>query len=157
MLEWKIRKEEMNMEFSMLIFWIILLILLIIVEAVTAQMLTIWFAAGALGAIVAEVLGAEIWLQWVVFIAVSVVALVATRPLVKKLTKTKLQPTNADRCIGQTAVVTEEINNLAGTGQAYINGSVWSARSSDGSVIGKDEKVIIEKIEGVKLIVTKNN
>ncbi len=143
-------------EFTMLIFWIVLLILLIVVEAVTAQMVTIWFAAGAAAAIVAELLNAQVWLQWVVFIAVSAVALVATRPLVRKLTKTRVQPTNADRCIGQIAVVSEDIDNIAGKGQVNLNGTIWTARSSDGSVIGKGEKVTVEKIEGVKLIVKMN-
>ena len=143
-------------EFTMLIFWIVLLILLIVVEAVTAQMVTIWFAAGAVAAIVAELLNAQVWLQWVVFIAVSAIALVATRPLVRKLTKTKVQPTNADRCIGQTAVVMQEIDNVAGKGQVHVNGVTWTARSADGSVIGKDEKVTVEKIDGVKLIVKAN-
>lgn len=141
------------MEFTMLLFWIIALVVLIIVEAVTAQMVTIWFAAGAAGAIVAERLGAEVWLQWVVFVAVSAVALIATRPLVKKLTKTKVQPTNADRCIGQTAIVTEEINNVEGKGQVHVNGVTWTARSLDGTVFKKDERVTVEKIDGVKLIV----
>lgn len=141
------------MEFTMLLFWIIALVVLIIVEAVTAQMVTIWFAAGAAGAIVAERLGAEVWLQWVVFVAVSAVALIATRPLVKKLTKTKVQPTNADRCIGQTAIVTEEINNVEGKGQVHVNGVTWTARSLDGTVFKKDERVTVERIDGVKLIV----
>ncbi len=143
-------------EFAMLIFWVVLLILLIIVEAVTAQMVTIWFAAGAVGAIVAERFGAEVWLQWVVFVAVSAVALVVTRPLVKKLTKTTVQPTNADRYIGQIAVVTETIDNIEAKGQVNVSGAVWTARSADGSVIEKDEKVTVEKIDGVKLIVKKN-
>ena len=143
-------------EFAMLIFWVVLLILLIIVEAVTAPMVTIWFAAGALGAIVAERLGAEVWLQWVVFVAVSAVALVVTRPLVKKLTKTTVQPTNADRYIGQIAVVTETIDNIEAKGQVNVSGAVWTARSADGSVIEKNEKVTVEKIDGVKLIVKKN-
>lgn len=142
-------------EYAMLIFWVVLLILLIIVEAATAQMVTIWFAAGAVGAIVAERLGAQVWLQWIIFIIVSAIALVVTRPLVRKFTQTKVQPTNADRCIGQTAVVTEEIDNIAAKGQVNVNGTVWTARSSDDSVIGKDEKVTVEKIEGVKLIVKK--
>ncbi|MBE6772314.1 MAG: NfeD family protein [Ruminococcaceae bacterium] len=140
----------------MLIFWLVLLILLIVVEAVTAQMVTIWFAAGAAAALVAELLNAQVWLQWVVFIAVSAIALIATRPLVRKLTKTRVQPTNADRCIGQTAVVMQEIDNVAGKGQVYVNGVTWTARSADGSVIGKDEKVTVEKIDGVKLIVKTN-
>lgn len=140
-------------EFTMLIFWVVLLVVLVVIEAVTAQMVTIWFAAGAAAGIVAELLGAEVWLQWVVFIAVSAIALIVTRPLVRKLTKTKIQPTNADRCIGQTAVVTEDIDNIEGKGQVQVNGTVWTARSSDGSVFRKDEHVTVEKIDGVKLIV----
>ena len=115
-------------EYAMLIFWVVLLILLIIVEAATAQMVTIWFAAGAAAAVVAELLGAQVWLQWLVFIAVSAVTLVATRPLVRKLTKARVQPTNADRCIGKTAIVTEKIDNIAAKGQVKVDGSVWTAR-----------------------------
>lgn len=143
-------------EFTMLIFWIVLLIVLIVVEAVTAQMVTVWFAAGAVAAIAAELLDAQVWLQWTVFIVVSAIALVATRPLVRKLTKTKVQPTNADRVIGQIAIVTEEIDNIEAKGQVSVGGSVWTARSTDGSVIEKNERVMVENIEGVKLIVKKN-
>ncbi len=143
----------MDFEFTMLIFWIAMLVILIVVEAVTAQMVTIWFAAGAAAALVAEILGAEVWLQWIIFVAVSAITLVATRPLVRKLTKTKVQPTNADRCIGQTAIVVEDIDNIEGKGQVHVNGVVWTARSSDGAVFKKDERVTVEKIDGVKLIV----
>lgn len=143
-------------EYIMLVFWTVLLIALIVIEAVTAQMVTIWFAAGAFGALIAERLGAQMWIQWVVFVAVSAVALIVTRPLARKLTKTNMQPTNADRCIGKVAVVTESINNIDAKGQVTVDGAIWSARSSDGSVIEKDEKVTVEKIDGVKLIVKKN-
>ncbi len=143
----------MDFEFTMLIFWIALLVIFVIVEAVTAQMVTIWFAAGAAAAIVAEVLNAPVYLQWIVFVVVSAITLVATRPLVKKLTKAKIQPTNADRCIGQTAIVVEDINNIEGKGQVQVGGIVWTARSSDGTVFAKDERVTVEKIDGVKLIV----
>lgn len=141
-------------EYAMLIFWIALLVVLVIIEAVTAQLVTIWFAAGAAAAIVAELIGAENWLQWLIFITVSVVTLIATRPLVKKATKQKIQPTNADRCIGQTAIVTEDIDNIAGIGQVQINGIAWTARSSDGTTFSKDQRVKVERIDGVKLIVT---
>ncbi len=144
------------MEYAMLIFWIILFIVLIVIEAVTAQLVTIWFAAGAAAAIVAELLNAPPWLQWLLFIIVSVISLIATRPLVRKATKQKIQPTNADRCIGQTAVVTEKIDNIAGKGQVTVNGITWTARSSDNTVIEANEKVTVEKIEGVKLIVKSN-
>lgn len=145
------------MEYAMMIFWIVLLVVLIIVEAVTAQLVTIWFAAGAAAALIAELCGLQQWLQWVIFIAVSAVALIATRPLVRKVTNKTVQPTNADRCIGQTAVVTEDIDNVEGKGQVHVNGVTWTARSSDGSVFRKDERVTVEKIEGVKLIVKAQN
>ena len=90
----------------MLAFWIISLIVFVVIEAMTAQLLTIWFAAGSVAALIAERLGAEIWLQWTIFVVVSAIILAVTRPFVKKLTKQKVQPTNADRCIGETAVVT---------------------------------------------------
>lgn len=145
------------MEYAMLIFWIVLLVVLIVIEAVTAQLVTIWFAAGAAAALVAELCGLEQWLQWIIFIAVSTVALIATRPLVRKITQKTVQPTNADRCIGQIAVVTDDIINIEGKGQVYVNGITWTARSADGSEIKKDERVTVEKIEGVKLIVRAEN
>lgn len=141
-------------EYAMLIFWIALLVVLVVIEAVTAQLVTIWFAAGAAAAIVAELLGAQSWLQWLIFITVSTVTLIVTRPLVRKATKQKIQPTNADRCIGQTAVVTEDIDNIAGKGQVHVNGITWTARSSDGTAFAKDQQVKVERIDGVKLIVT---
>ena len=145
------------MEYAMMIFWIVLLVVLIIIEAVTAQLVTIWFAAGAAAALVSELCGLKPWLQWVIFIAVSAVALIATRPLVKKMTKKNVQPTNADRCVGQTAVVIEDIDNIEGKGLVHVNGVTWTARSSDGTVFRKDEHVTVEKIEGVKLIVKAQN
>ena len=145
------------MAYAMMIFWIVLLVVLIIVEAVTAQLVTIWFAAGAAAALVAELCGLQQWLQWVIFIAVSALTLIATRPLVRKVTNKTVQPTNADRCIGQTAVVTEDIDNIEGKGQVNVNGITWTARSSDGSVFKKDEWVTVERIDGVKLIVKAQN
>lgn len=141
------------MEQYMLIFWAVALVAFIIIEAVTAQLVTIWFAVGALGALVSEMLGAQVWLQWLIFVAVSAIVLAATRPLVKKFTKAKIQPTNADRCIGQTAVVTEEIDNIAGKGAVKVGGIIWSARTESGENVKESEKVTVVKIDGVKLIV----
>lgn len=141
------------MPYSMLILWIALLVIFVVVEACTAQLVTIWFAAGALAALICELAGGENWLQWVLFASVSFVALLITRPLVKKLTKKNMQPTNADRCIGATAVITEEVDNIKGKGAAAVNGVLWTARSSDGTVFKVDEHVTVDRIEGVKLIV----
>lgn len=141
------------MEQYMLAFWAIMLVAFIVIEAVTAQLVTIWFAVGSLASLIAQMLGAEVWLQWVIFVAVSAVVLAATRPLVKKFTKTKVQPTNADRCIGQTAVVTEKIDNIAGKGSVRVGGIMWTARSETGDVIEENQEVTVTKIDGVKLIV----
>ena len=137
----------------MLIFWLILMIGMVVLELSTAQMVSIWFAIGALGALIATYLGAEIWLQIIIFLVVSGIALVATRPFVKKLTAGKKVPTNADRYVGRKGMVTATVDNQQGVGLVKIEGSVWSARSVSGEVLPAGEQVVVERIEGVKLMV----
>ena len=139
---------------TILIIWIALAVVFAVVEAATAQIVTIWFAVGAVGAIVAQLLGATLLVQFLVFVLLSVLTLVVARPFLVKFTRTKVQPTNLDMCIGQEALVLEEINNTNGTGQAKVRGSIWTARSQNGSVIEKDKIVIVNAIDGVKLIVS---
>ncbi len=141
----------------MLYFWIATFVFLIIAEATTAQLVTIWFAVGALGALIANLLNAQDWLQWAIFVVVSIVTLVATRPLVKKFTGKKIQPTNADRNIGEQAIVLEDIDNTLGTGSVNVKGVTWTARSLNGDLIEKGTMVVIHKIEGVKLLVVKQD
>ena len=141
------------MEKLMLPFWIVTLVGFVIIEASTAQLLTIWFAIGSLAALISYILGADIWVQWLIFVAVSAIVVAATRPLVKKYARPKVQPTNADRCIGQTAIVAEDIDNIAGKGAVKVNGIEWSARSESGEIIKANETVTVAKIDGVKLIV----
>lgn len=135
--------------------WIGALIAFIVIEALTVQLLTIWFALGSLAALIATLAGAGTVIQITVFAVVSLIALVATRPFVKKFTGTKHSPTNADRCIGAKAIVTQRIDNLHETGTVTLKGTVWSARSADNSIIEEGEAVIIKEIEGVKVIVEK--
>ncbi len=137
----------------MLAFWIVALVAFVVIEAITAQLVTIWFAVGSVAALIAEMLGAQVWLQWTIFVTVSAIVLVATRPFVKKLTKQKVQPTNADRCIGETAVVTERIDNISGKGAVKVNGIEWSARTQSGNTVEPGNTVKVIKIDGVKLIV----
>lgn len=144
------------MEYTMLILWIALLIAFIVVEAATAQLVTIWFAIGAAAALVSELCSAEVWLQWVIFVAVSLIALAITRPLVKRFSKRSIQPTNADRYIGLNGIVDETVDNTEGTGLVKVEGAVWTARSSDGSRIEKGENITVDKIDGVKLMVSKH-
>lgn len=141
----------------MIFVWTALLIIFIIIEAATVQLVTVWFAAGSAGALIAALCHTPFYVQAAVFVLVSLAALIITRPLVKKVINVKKQPTNADRCIGQTGIVTERINNTDASGAVKINGLEWSARSSDGTVIEKDAVVKIESIEGAKLIVKKED
>ncbi len=134
--------------------WLALLVLFIITEIATVQLTTVWFAGGALISMLLAAFGVKsITVQVIVFLAVSIVLLVATRPLVKKHINKKSLPTNADRSIGQSAVVTEEINNLEGKGAAKVNGVEWTARSENGDIIPAGATVTVIRIDGVKLIV----
>lgn len=138
---------------TLTVIWVVLLIVFLIMEAATVQLVSVWFAVGALAALIANLGGLNVIGQIVLFLVLSAVCLVATRPLVKKLTAAKIQKTNADRCIGAEAVVTEEINNLESTGQVKVIGNIWTARSTDDTIIEKGTVVIVERMEGVKLIV----
>ncbi len=137
-----------------IVFWVAALVVFLIVEAVTAGLVSIWFVFGSLVALICAALGAAVWLQIFWFVIVSVVTLVLTRPLVKRYVDSRSVATNADRCIGRTAVVTERIDNLAAAGAVKLDGVVWTARSTDDAVaIETGERVTVRAIEGVKLIV----
>ena len=140
-------------ENMMLIIWAAAIIAFGVLEAVTAQLVSIWFVIGAIGAFVAALFNASITVQVIIFIAVTIVALIVTRPLVKKFVHPKKQATNADRVLNQKGIVVEEINNIKATGQVKVDGKVWSARSTDNSIIDVNEEIIIKEISGVKLIV----
>ena len=136
--------------------WLAVLIGAIVLEIVTTQIVSIWFAAGALASLIATLAGvSNVWIQLLIFVLVSAIALIITRPLVKKLVNRQAEPTNADMVLGKTGIVTEKIDNLAPSGLVKVNGSVWTARSADGSVIEEGERVTIKEISGVKLLVIK--
>ena len=138
----------------MYIIWAVAIVAFGIFEGVTTQLVSIWFVIGAVAALISTALGAPVWLQIVIFFAVSVVVLVTLRPIIKKKVTPKLEKTNADRCVGKDAVVIEEINNLQSQGQVKSDGKVWTARSSDDSIIPEGSVVTVDRIDGVKLIVS---
>ena len=135
------------------IIWLVLLILFGAGEAATVGLTSIWFAVGSFAALIAALLGGQIWLQVVLFLVVSGLSLAAARPLVRKFLAPAHQPTNADRVIGAEAVVTEEINNLLAQGAVSVSGLTWSARSAHDTVIPVGTVVRVDRIEGVKLYV----
>ena len=133
--------------------WLAAAILFGILEAVTLGLNSIWFSVGALAAMAAALLGGGVWLQAVVFLAVSLAALLAAKKLLKNRFNRDRQPTNADRILGETVIVTEEINNEKPSGQIRAGSTLWTARSIDGAVIPKDAEVTVKYIDGVKAMV----
>lgn len=141
------------MEQALPYIWLAVIVITAIVEGLTTQLVSIWFTVGAVAGFLGSLFGAPLWLQLVLFAGVTVITLAATRPLVKKMIHFKKEDTNAGRCIGKEALVLHEINNQINAGQVNVLGNVWTARSDDGSVIPAGAKVLVKKIEGVKLIV----
>ena len=125
-----------------------------ILEVMTAGLISVWFVAGAVAAMAAAMLEADVMVQAGVFIVVSALALALTRPLVRRWTQTRTVATSADRVLGQMAKVTETVDNDNSMGAVYVDGKTWSARSSDGSVIPAGTRVQVERMEGVKLFVS---
>ncbi|MDO4273761.1 MAG: NfeD family protein [Eubacteriales bacterium] len=134
--------------------WLALLAAFLVIEAITAGLTTIWFAGGALVAAVAAFLGVGLVMQLLLFLLVSVVLLIFTRPLAVKYMNKDLEKTNVNSLLGKTAVVTQEIDNLAQTGQVRINDIEWMARTdSDEKKIPEKAVVEIMEVHGVRLLV----
>lgn len=135
--------------------WLGLTLAFLIVEGVCAfHLVSIWFAAGSLIAMVTALLGGPLWLQGVLFLTVSCALLALMIPLVKKLLRPKLENTNVDAIIGSQGYVTDAIDNLDAVGQVKLGGMYWTARSDDGKPIDKGTLVQVCRIEGVKVFVT---
>lgn len=137
----------------MTLMWLVALILFGVAEAVTVGLVSAWFAAGSAVAMIVSALNGPVWLQVLLFLVVSVVLLASLRPFVNRVSNPNKQPTNADRHIGQKAIVSEEINNLVGTGTVKLDGIVWSARSEHGKIIPAGQLIEVKRIAGAKLYV----
>ena len=141
------------MEAYMEWFWLGMLILFAVLEASTAALVSLWFVGGSLGALIAALFGAAIWLQAVVFVAFSAVLLFCLRPLAKKYVNPRSIATNTESYIGKIVLVTEDIDNLRGKGAVKLSGVEWSAVSANGKPIEKDTPVRIVSVESTKLCV----
>lgn len=138
----------------MIILWIAFIVVFLIAEMITVGLTTIWFAGGALVALIATALGAPIWLQCALFLVVSVLLLLFTRPFVKKYINPHKEKTNYEGAIGKTVRITERVDNIAETGTAVLNGQEWCARSADdGVTLEADTTAEVVAVSGVKLIV----
>ena len=136
------------------VLWLVLLVVFLIVEASTVTLVSLWFAAGSLFALVASLLGARLWLQLTLFLAVSTLALIALRPLFRKFIRPKLTATNVDSVIGSMGLVTTSVENVSAAGQVKLGAMEWSARSTTGEPIPIGTLVKVDRIEGVKVFVT---
>ena len=134
--------------------WFALMIAFIAVEAATVSMVSAWFAIGSLLALVTDLLGGDPWLQVVVFLVASAIALALLRPIAKKHFNPRITRTNVDALAGKTCLCVNTIDNLAGTGQVKLGDVEWSARSTDGQPIEAGTQVKIDRVEGVKVYVT---
>lgn len=139
---------------NLTIVWLVLMVIFLIAEAATVTITSLWFAVGALVALLAGVFGAKFWLQVVLFIIFSTVTLMALRPMIKTYFTPNLTRTNVDALIGIQGYVTADINNVAATGTVRLNGMEWTARSTDGSPIPVGTLIKVDRIEGVKAIVS---
>ena len=135
------------------IIWLVVLAILLVIEFLTLGLTTVWFAGGALVAFLVSLAGGPLWLQLLLFIAVSVVLLLFTRPLAVKYLNKDVHKTNVDSIPGQKGIVTATIDNLKAEGQVTIQGMEWTARAKNGNTIEKGKVVRVTAVEGVKLIV----
>ena len=139
---------------SLAVIWLIVLVVCLVVEIGTLGLTSIWFAGGALCALLIALVGGPLWLQILLFLVASIVLLIFTRPIAAKYFNKNREKTNVDSKIGKQAIVTVTIDNLKGEGQIVTEGMEWTARSLDSTIIEEGSVVTIEKIEGVKAVVS---
>ena len=134
--------------------WLGLMVLFLFLEGASVAVVSVWFAIGALAAMITAWLGGELWLQIVLFAVVSGVMLALLRPVLKRFFTPKIEKTNVDSVIGAVGLVTEKIDNLTAQGRVKIGGMYWSARSTTGEGLSVDTKIKVDRVEGVKVFVS---
>ena len=136
------------------ILWLALMVLFILLEAGTVSMVSIWFAVGALTAMVASLLSAPLWLQITLFFVISGALLLALRPVARKYFTPRLAKTNVDAVVGEEGVVIVAIDNTHAVGQVKLGHMEWSARSTSGAPLEVGTRIKVDRVEGVKVFVT---
>ena len=134
--------------------WLGLLVLFLVAEGASVALVSVWFAAGSLVALIAALLGGPLWLQILLFVAVSVGLLAMLRPFVRKYLRPRMSRTNVDAVVGSQGFVTEDIDNVAASGQVKLGAMPWTARSTSGEPIPTGTRVRVDKVEGVKVYVS---
>ena len=143
------------MNWALTILWVVLMVVFLVVEAACPiHLVSIWFAVGSLVAAIVAALGGQLWLQVLLFLVVSVILLIALRPLTRKFFTPRLTATNVDSVIGSTGLVTASVDNVTAVGQVKLGAMVWTARSTSGAPIPEGTLVKVDRIEGVKVFVS---
>lgn len=137
----------------MSIFWLVFAVAMAVLEACTAQLVSIWFAVGGVAGCITSLITDNVWIQVSVAVVATFITLLATRPLSKRVLNATKTHTNSDRNIGKSGVVVIDIDNTQAVGQVKVGAQIWSAKSADDTVIEKDSKVVVKAIEGAKLVV----
>ena len=146
--------KDMLSETNLLIVWLAVFVTFLVIEAITVSLVSIWFAGGAIAAFFTALITDRPYVQFLVFIIFSLIFILLVRPVAKKKFSTKLTATNTQALIGTEALVTENIDNIHGTGKIIIGGMEWTARSSENEEIPAGTIVTVKKIQGVKAIVS---
>ena len=136
------------------VIWLILMVLFLVAEGITVTMVSLWFALGALGALIVSLLGAKLWLQVLVFFVISIVTLASLRPWSRKYFHPRITRTNVDAVIGSQGRVIAAIDNVEASGSVKLGAMEWSARSTSGDAIPEGALVKVDRIEGVKVFVS---
>lgn len=136
------------------IFWLAAMVVFLLAEAMTVTLVSIWFAAGALVAIVVALLGGSLGLQVVLFLVTASALLISLRTMVRRFIHPKLIRTNVDSVVGSVGVVTTPVNNIAALGRVELNGMEWAARSTTGSPLPEGAQIRVDRVEGVKVFVS---
>lgn len=147
-------RGETKMELSTIIWFVLLIGFLIVEAACPIHLVSIWFAAGSLVALLVSFLNGPVWLQITLFLVVSCALLALLWPAVKKYLRPKLEKTNVDAIIGKEGIVTASIDNVSATGQVKLGAMEWTARSTSGDIIKEGTRVKVDRIEGVKVFVS---
>lgn len=139
---------------EMILVWLVLTIVFIVLEMISVGLTSIWFAVGSLVSLIAAAFGASLGMQIALFLIVSVILLMATRPLAKKYLNANVYKSNADSLIGEKTIITQRVSNLDQTGKAVVKGQEWTVRTEDDKeIIEEGTMVEVIRISGVKLIV----
>lgn len=135
------------------IVWLVMILLFLVMEGTTVAVISLWFAIGALAALIVSFFASVAW-QVVTFFVVSCLLLAALRPIVRKYLKPRIVRTNVDSVIGSIGLVTADIDNISACGEVKLGGIVWSARSTSGQPIANGTKIRVDRVEGVKVFVS---